>query len=223
MKFEDCIDQINTEIIKRRNKWNLTALAWMDFEDVAQILRIHIYKKWDMYDQSKALSPWVNRIISNQIKNLIRNNYGNYVRPCVKCAAAEGENLCVIYKEQSSDCPLYKNWQQNKKGAYDTKLPVPLENHSQEIYSLHNDNSVDVEAKAKELHVLMKKELKANEWSAYEHLYIYNRSEEETAKLMGYKSNEKNRPPGYKQIKNLKKSIIKKVKIVLEKGALDFL
>ena len=75
--FEESIDQINTEIIKRRSKWNLTVLAWMDFEDVAQILRIHIYKKWDLYDPSQPLGPWINRIISNQIKNLIRNNYGN--------------------------------------------------------------------------------------------------------------------------------------------------
>ena len=25
LKFEDCIQQINVEIIKRKNKWNLTA------------------------------------------------------------------------------------------------------------------------------------------------------------------------------------------------------
>ena len=92
-KFENCIEDINREIAKRRNKWNLTALCWMDFEDVSQILRIHIHKKWHMYDSEKPLGPWVNRIISNQIKNLIRNNYGNFARPCLKCAAAEGVAL----------------------------------------------------------------------------------------------------------------------------------
>ena len=35
--FEESIDSINIEIIKRRGKWNLTILAWMDFEDVAQM------------------------------------------------------------------------------------------------------------------------------------------------------------------------------------------
>ena len=94
----------------------------MDVDDVAQILRIHIFKKWHLYDQTKKLTPWINRIISNQIKNLIRNNYGNYVRPCVKCAAAEGEDLCAIYKKQSAECPLFKNWYKNKKSAYDTIL-----------------------------------------------------------------------------------------------------
>ena len=57
LKFEDCIQVVDTEINKRRSKWNLTALAWMDFDDVSQILRIHIYKKWHLYDQAKLLAP----------------------------------------------------------------------------------------------------------------------------------------------------------------------
>ena len=88
--FEDSIDVINVEINKRKGKWNLTVLAWMDFQDVSQILRIHIFKKWDLYDPEKPLAPWINRIISNQIKNLIRNNYGNYARPCL------GETLLIF-------------------------------------------------------------------------------------------------------------------------------
>ena len=75
--FESKISEIDQEISKRRHKWNLTTLAWMDFGDVAQILRIHIYKKWKMYDQKQPLAPWINRIVSNQIKNLIRNKRRN--------------------------------------------------------------------------------------------------------------------------------------------------
>ena len=44
----------------------------------------------------------------------------------------------------------------------------------------------------------------------YTYLYIENKDEDEVASLMGFKTTEKNRAPGYKQIKNLKKSIIKK-------------
>ena len=106
-KFEDYIDVIDEEIKKRRSKWKLTSITWMDFDDISQILRIHIYKKWHLYDPVKPLAPWLNRIITNQIKNLIRNNYGNYARPCLKCAASEGGDLCVIYEKQCSDCPLY--------------------------------------------------------------------------------------------------------------------
>ena len=219
-KFESCIYDIKQEILKRRNKWNLTALAWMDFDDVSQILRIHIYKKWNMYDPAKPLGPWVNRIISNQIKNLIRNNYGNFTRPCLKCAAAEGTEHCIIYEAQCSDCPLYAHWEKTKKRAHDAKLPLPLENHTKEVHSISAD-FFDVEHAAEKLHAKMKNILKANEWQIYKLLYIEHMDEKKVAEKMGYRTTEKNRQPGYKQIKNVKKSIIVKVKKLLDKGELD--
>ena len=209
--FEESIDLIDTELQKRKNRWNLTSLSWMDYDDVSQIIRIHIYKKWDLYDQSKPLAPWLNRIISNQIKNIIRNNYGNYARPCLKCSASDGEEGCEIYVKQCVDCPLYEHWFKNKKRAHDTKLPVSLENHPQEIYNKPSD-SFDIEVEAMTLHNNMKKILKPIEWRVYNLLYIQNKTENEVAKAMGYVTSEKNRQPGYKQIKNIKKSIIKKVK-----------
>jgi hypothetical protein len=218
--FEESIEQINTEIIKRKSKWNLTVLNWIDFDDVAQILRIHIYKKWDLYDGDRPLAPWLNTVISSQIKNLIRNNYGNYCRPCLKCSANEGDNLCSIYGKQCGDCPLYANWERNKKSAHDTKLPVSLEVHSQEVFNMQNDN-IDIERTAVNLHARMKQILKPFEWKMYDFLYIQNKSKEEVAKLMGYKTSEKNRTPGYKQIKNVEKEIIKKVKKCLANGEVD--
>lgn len=218
--FEDNIDLIDVEINKRRGKWNLSVLAWMDFQDVSQILRIHIYKKWHLFDTTKPLGPWLNRIISNQIKNLIRNNYGNFCRPCLKCAAAEGGDLCAIYGKQDNECPLYANWELTKKSAHDAKLPLPLENHAQEVFSL-DSNSIDVMATARKLHERMKCLLKPIEWRVYKYLYILDKPEAEVAKLMGYKTSEKNRSPGYKQIKNIKKSIIEKVKKALRDGEID--
>ena len=41
------------------------------------------------------------------------------------------------------------------------------------------------------------------------------------AKKMGYRTSEKNRSPGYKQIKNVKKKIIIKVKEILFGDELD--
>ena len=221
-RYEDVIKDINTEIQKRKGKWNLTILSWMDFDDVSQIIRIHIYKKWHLYDPEKPLGPWLNRIISNQIKNLIRNNYGNFSRPCLKCAAAEGEDLCSIYERQCSDCPLYANWEKSKKRAHDTKLPVSLENHWQEVFSMSSDHT-DVERSAERLHKKMKKILKPQEWSVYEKLYIKFMDEEKVAKAMGYKTSEKNRSPGYKQLKNIKKSILKKAKGIIYDGDIDIL
>lgn len=67
----------------------------------------------------------------------------------------------------------------------------------------------------------MKKILKPNEWMVYNYLYIENLDEEEVAKKMGYKTSEKNRQPGYKQIKNIKKNIVIKVKNLLNNDEID--
>ena len=222
IKFEDYIEQIDAEIKKRRSKWNLTALSWMDFDDVSQILRIHIFKKWHLYDTKKPLNPWINRIISNQIKNLIRNNYGNYCRPCLKCAAAEAGDLCYIYGKQSEACPLFANWSRTKKQAYNAKLPVSINDHTYEINSTEYSD-IDILGVMDRISAKMKEVLKPAEWKIYQALYIEHMSEEAAATLMGYKTNEKNRVPGYKQIKNVKKAIIKKVKRMLEDGEIEIL
>ena len=214
LKFEDCIEQIDVEINKRRGRWNLTALSWMDFDDVSQIIRVHIFKKWHLYDQSKSLAPWINTLLSNQIKNLIRNNYGNYCRPCLKCAAAESESLCYIYGTQNSSCPLFAQWEKTKKAAYLTKLPSPLESVEHETENMELQE-FDFDTILKRLNKQLKKKLKVNEWIVYENLYLKNKTEQEVAKILGYKTSEKNRSPGYKQIKNIKKSIIEKAKEIV--------
>ena len=48
-------------------------------------------------------------------------------------------------------------------------------------------------------------------------LFIENKTEEEVAKKMGYRTNEKGRKAGYKQIKNLKKTFKQKILSILEK------
>jgi hypothetical protein len=138
----------------------------------------------------------------------------------LKCAAAEGEDLCRIYGKQDGNCPLYQNWLVTKKIAYDAKLPLALENHSQEVYDQFEEN-FDIETAAGKLNNKMKQVLKPVEWRVYENLYILHLSEDQTAIKMGYKTTEKNRSPGYKQIKNIKKSIIEKVKKVLDSGDVD--
>lgn len=220
-KFEDRMQEIDQEIFKRKYKWNLTSIAWMDFNDVAQILRIHINNKWAQYDQSQPLAPWVNRIITNQIRNLIRNHYGNFSRPCLKCAAFEGDNLCSIYGKQSGACSLYAKWLKSKKNAYDTKLPVSIENHLQEVHNKPCEN-LSLDNGIQQINNKLKNKLKPNEWIYYSKIYIENLSEGEVARALGYKTTEKKRGAGYKQLNNLRKSIILKVKKILYNGEIDF-
>lgn len=220
IKFESCINLINIEILKRKNKWTLSTLNWIDFEDVSQIIRFHIYKKWDLYDESKPMLPWVNRIISNQIKNLIRNNYGNYARPCLKCAAALGENECRIYGKQDQSCPMFNNWSKTKKNAYDLKMAVSIEDHSYEINNQLCVN-LDIQKATQNLHQKMKQILKPVEWKVYELLYIDYKTEEQVCKILKFKYDKKAKSAYNKQLKNIQKSIIKKAKQCLANGEID--
>ena len=221
-KFEDYLPIIDAEIAKRKHKWNLTSITWMDYDDVSQIIRIHIYKKWGQYQPTRPLAPWLNSIITNQIRNLIRNNYSNYARPCLKCAAANDTSTCSIYGQQCSDCPLYSYWQKRKEPATHIKIPVSIENHAHEVKSIFDD-SIDVLRHLDAIHDKMKEILKPLEWTVYQGLFIDNKDESQLAKEMGYISNEPGRDPGYKQIKNLRKSIIVKVKKCLANGDIDLL
>ena len=221
LRYEDFSEVINEEISKKRYKWNLTSLAWMDYEDVSQILRFHIFKKWHLYDQEKSIKPWIRTIIANQIKNLIRNHYTNFIKPCNRCEAAREEVGCEIYGTQCSACPLYKNWEKNKKTGLAARMPIPLETHKQEAFYIESRDNVDIEKSAKEIHKRMEKILKPHEWKIYSYLYIDYLDELQAAKKMGYKTSEKNRSPGYKQIKNVKKKIIAKVKGLLSDDEVD--
>src|SRR6478735_4891919 len=98
VKFEDKYLIIEKEIEKRRHKWTLKAVAWLCFDDVKQLILIHIWKQFGKWDQDKEFLPWVNRVISNQIINLLRNLYMNMARPCISCCANEGEDRCRIYE-----------------------------------------------------------------------------------------------------------------------------
>lgn len=213
--FEDKIESIDREIERRRYRWRLKAIPSIDFEDVSQIVRIHIYKKWDMWNQERPLEPWLSTVITHQIRNLLRNNWGAISRPCLRCAANQGGDLCSLYQTQCSACPLFAHWEKTKKRAHDIKMPLPIEHHKQEIYDMPDAN-FDIEKSAEKIHGLMEKKLKPVEWKIYQFLYIEGKSEEEVAKLMGYNATEENRNARYKRIKQIQKVIMVKVKKVIE-------
>lgn len=221
-KFEDNIKFINEEISKRRNSWSLSSIQWMDFDDVSQIIRIHIYEKWHLYDKNKPLGPWLNKVISHQIKNIIRNIYGNYSRPCLKCCASEGENLCKIYTTQSPKCPLFQAWEKSKKQAYEVKMPLPIDKFINDQDIGYRDEQ-DIDKAAEIIHKKMETILKPTEWTVYKMLFIDNYPEEEVALKMGYKTTEIGRRAGYKQIRNIRKSIINKVRKALFNNEIDIL
>ena len=79
--FQDKIAEIDVLLERSRKKWHLDAVQWMDYDDVCQIIRLHVHKKWHLWDQTRTFGPWCNRVISHQITNLIRNHYTSFQKP----------------------------------------------------------------------------------------------------------------------------------------------
>jgi len=168
--FEEKYQEISVEIKKRRGKWFLNSLAWFDFQDVEQIICAHISNKWHQWDQSRPLGPWINKIITNQMKNILRNNYSNFVRPCLSCPFNQSRSsvdtgisngsLCGFTSSglQDSECPLYLKWEKTKKSAYDIKMAVTIENHAGEVACM-SDRQIDIDQAAEKLNEQMKKVL----------------------------------------------------------------
>ena len=217
--FEEAIPVINQELIKRKHKWTLQAINEMDYDDVSQIIRIHIFKKFSKYDKKQPFSHWLNKIISNQIKNLLRNKYYAFERPCLSCASNQDDGLCSITSsgKQCSECPLYAQWHKRKKPAHDVKLAVSIENHAQEVSEKPCDY-VDLEKNMVKLSERLRECLRPIEWRVYKLLYIDNKSENQVAHIMNYTTSEAGKSPGYKRLAILKKTIIRASKEILKEG-----
>ena len=224
LSYTDLSEVIDVELSKRKRNWFLTSIAWMDFDDVCQIIRAHIFKKWSQWDQSRPIKPWLNKIIANQMKNILRNHYSNYARPCLSCPFNSDKefSLCSFTESghQDSTCPLYKKWENTKKHAYNVKITLSLDSHIHEVdggaeYHL----GADIERASRKLIEELEKTLNTRQLQAFYLLFIDNKTDEEVAAEMGFKSTESGRKAGYKQIKNLKKLLKEKaIKILKNKG-----
>uniref|UniRef100_UPI00404790C6 hypothetical protein n=1 Tax=Flavobacterium sp. TaxID=239 RepID=UPI00404790C6 len=64
--------------------------------------------------------------------------------------------------------------------------------------------------------------LKPTEQKVFQYVFVEKMSEEAAAKKLGYRVKEKTKSPGYKQIKNLMKSITLKARKLLEDDEIIF-
>jgi len=141
-EYEQSLPVIDEQLNKRSDQWKLTSLSWMDYDDVKQIIRIHIFNKWEQYDPTKPLAPWVNKIITHQIKNIIRNNFSNFASPCSKCPASLPDGGCEVYETQCEKCPIFNHWNKRKKDAYNIKVPLSLEFHGHETETFQSSDNL---------------------------------------------------------------------------------
>lgn len=183
--YEDKHQEIEILLEKARKRWELKAIAWMDYEDVKQIIRAHLAKKWPKWNQARPFGPWCNRTIINQILNLVRNNYGSFCRPCLKCKYNLGNNACSFTESgtQESSCREFRKWELGKKNAYDVKITVPLEDGAINTTTcLYGD--FDHEKSAQNLHEKVIEKLNELEREVYIILFVKGNSEEEAASLL---------------------------------------
>ena len=151
-----------------------------------------------MWDQSRPLEPWIGRIISNQIRNLLRNHYGNYTNPCT---------LTHLPNHNPLRCQTCCKWAKSKKIGLQIKIPLSVEDYSKEIQNRTYDN-FDFARSLQKLDKLMKKKLSSIHYKAYRMLYFEDKTEQDVAKFMGYKISPKKNKLGYRQVKNLKKKFL---------------
>lgn len=207
-QYEDMHHEIERLLARYRPKWQLTAIAWMDYDDICQLIRNHIHLKWHLWDQSLPFGPWCARLIYNQILNQIRNHYGNFAKPCLKCQYYMSGDECAFSKsgKQDEQCDVFSRWKKKKKNAYDLKLPLSLD-PTIAIGETCIKEGVDYDEKAALLHnsILLKLSSEKHK-DIYRMIYIEHRSDQEVAEKFGFKEDKKNRKtPRYKQLNNLKK------------------
>lgn len=216
--FEQVLPILNKELKKRKSSWTLASI---DFEDVCQIITIHVFEKYDQYNEKKGeFSHWVNRIISNRIHNILRDNYYKHNRPCVGCLLNLGGDTCSFTTSgtQCSECPLFARWKQKKESHFNVKQTLTLETHSQEVNNTPCD-FIDIGAKKQIIDEKMKLLLSSAEYSWYILLYINHSSPEEAGEKLGFKKGENSEIPGYQMYLKAKKKIIQLAqKIILEEG-----
>ena len=99
-------------------------------------------------------------------------------------------------------------------------MAVSMEHCEQQVFDMPGE-TIDIEKSSNNVHIEMKKILSNLHYKIYKILYIDGKTEEECAKIMGYKSSEKNRMSGYASISNAKRTIIQKAKKLLSSGDVD--
>jgi len=220
-EFEDKIDEIDQLLKSNRDKWRLDSITWIDYDDISQLIRLHIYNQWSKWDQSRPFGPWCNTVISNQITNKIRDNYRRFAKPCLGCPHYVSETGCAltVSKVQDSSCPDYAKWEKKKKPMHDIKMPLPLEPSFIDV-STDIFDEFDFFKSSDNLHEEILQRLKNDKHQRiYQLLFVEGSSEAEVAKEMGFKREAGNRKaPRYKQLDNIKSKFVEIAKKVLQEN-----
>ena len=219
-RFTESVPILQGLISKRKNSWTLTSV--MEFQDVESIILTKLYRNFRLYDPMQPLDRWANTVITNELKNLVRNHVVSHLKPCfaansygAKCAFNEGQNQCGWTKSgiQDSSCRFYANWEKKKKVksqiASPLSLDAPLGNDDTSDLSLGHITAspaggfIDFEGSKKVIDIKVIALLTKEEAKIYRLLYIRHLTPEQVGKKMGYRKQANSDVPGYIRIKKI--------------------
>lgn len=222
MTFEERYEECLYWVEKRRRTIDLASIEWID---IRQLILIRLSQQYHMFDPAKGpFKKWANHVITNAIRNIWRDNYRVYARPCVGCVDNMGNENCRRTDSglQCAQCPAYREWEAKKKAQHDIKLAVSMENHTQEV-SNHQSDFMDIGAKKKIIDEKMRGKLTRQEWKAYKMLMVQNKSEEEVGVALGFK-HKRGRAlrmfPGYLAVLSLRHKFVELAKVIIEEEGL---
>jgi hypothetical protein len=71
---EQYLNQIEPELKQKAYVyWRDWKIKGMDWEDLAQDLRIHLSNKFDTWEKESSFRTWANRVMMNKINNIVRD------------------------------------------------------------------------------------------------------------------------------------------------------
>lgn len=218
--FKDVLPLVTQEVEKRRGAWRLTT---MDFDDVAQIVMLHVFNKYDMFDPAKGeFSHWLNTLIANAIKNILRDNLMKFNRPCIGCPFNTGGTSCTYTQsgEQDEECAVYARWKQKKEDEYNVRASLSLENHANEAQNMQCD-FINIDEAKKVIDAKILTILNRREKRMYRLLYIKHKTPEQVGKILKYKTSPKAATyAGYQQLRKFQKRVVILAKQVIEDESL---
>lgn len=188
IKFEEKIESIDQLIAKNKNRWHLSDLGGFGFDDVAQTIRLHIYNKWDLWDQNRPFEQWCNKIIIHQIKNIVRNRYLRDAPPCSNCQFDRGGDLCGYTEsgQKCEECPLFQKWSKKKKTKFLLKTAgsIDIEGFREQSSLLDPMESVKLEFNIEKFHKFLCSFLNPKMCNFYNLIYVNNLSDDEIIKTL---------------------------------------
>jgi hypothetical protein len=151
--------------------------------------------------------------------NLVRNNYSNFARPCLKCPFFQGSDGCGFTASgiQDEQCELFAKWKKKKEKAYNLKLALPIDECGSHLGDFFIEDNIDFEKSASKLHSKVMDQLTGKHLEIYRLLFIDHKDETEIAKIYGFKKDSsKRKTVRYKQLCNLKKRFYEMAQKVLK-------